>query len=70
MATTLEFRDESPTCYSCGCPADNGYIRLSAGERDPETGYIEDERVICAACNKEDGRYDAADLAMDMAEGF
>lgn len=66
MPRELQFRDESPICSECGCPCDDGYVVKGSGMREADTGY-EDEEVICYACDREDGRYDAADAAYDMS---
>lgn len=60
---------ESATCDRCGGSCEDGYRIEYHGQADPETGY-RDQSIICIACDEEDGEYDAADAAMDMAEGF
>jgi hypothetical protein len=64
----LHFSDVSPLCSECGARCDDGYIIKGNAMREPGTGYL-DEEIICAACLEEEGRYDAADAAMDMREG-
>ncbi len=66
--SNLLFADESPKCSVCGCPCDDGFVVKGSGQRERDTNY-EDEEVVCAACDEADGEYDAADMAMDMAEG-
>lgn len=67
-------------CDACGGSLADGHQKRDYGKRD-ETGY-QDFELICAACalerdealefypGDEDARYEAADLAYDMQEGF
>jgi hypothetical protein len=66
MPTELHYADESPRCSECGCPCDDGFFIKGDGQRDPETGY-QDLDVICAACDREEGRYEMADMGYDLS---
>ena len=71
------------TCDECGGSLSEGYERRELGT-DPATGYTDIE-LVCHDCSEkplhcdrgcdcpsclEDVRYDCADSAMDLAEGF
>jgi hypothetical protein len=66
MPTELQYSDENLRCSECGCPCDQGFIIKGDGQRDPETGYQELD-VICAACNREEWRYEMADQEYDLS---
>ena len=63
---TLTPADRNVACDRCGGSTEDGYVLMYHGEADQETGY-RDQEVICAACDEEDGQYDAADAAYDMS---
>jgi hypothetical protein len=65
MPTELHYSDENLRCSECGGLCDQGFIIKGDGQRDPETGY-QDLDVICAACDREEGRYEMADMGGDM----
>ena len=65
----LHYSDISPRCSECGARCDDGYQIKGSGQRERDTDY-QDSEVICAACLEEEGRYDAADMAYDLSEGF
>jgi hypothetical protein len=65
----LLYSDVSPICDNCGARCDDGYVIKGGGQRERDTDY-EDSEVICAACLEEEGRWDAADMAYDLSEGF
>jgi len=68
MATELQFSDRPLRCSECGGGCGDGYIIKGGGQRERDTDYCDDE-VVCAACLEDEGRFDAADMAMDMQEG-
>ncbi len=51
--SNLLFADESPKCSVCGCPCDDGYV-MNQGS------------AVCAACDEDEGAYEAADMAYDL----
>lgn len=54
------------TCDRCGGDCSEGYEIQYHGERDRETGYI-DQEIVCRECLDEDVRYDCADLAYELS---
>jgi hypothetical protein len=66
MPTELQYSDENLRCSECGGSCDQGFIIKGDGQSDPETGY-QDLDVICAACDREEGRYEMADQEYDLS---
>ncbi len=66
MPTELSYSDENLRCSECGGSCDQGFIIKGDGQREAGTDY-QDLDVICATCNREEGRYEMADQEYDLS---